>query len=209
MEEFSYVEKGTNVQRSLKRDINLLMNINGIDAIFEAVTEEDLLREMVTDWVTKELAWLRAKKVGTMLESLNFKIYEEKFLRFQRETSTTARNSRQDLSTAVSVLTNTWCEEVHEKLISMEKEFMKWSRPKGNFLKWQSSHTQEFLEYDAPTGLDWEIGRSFLQLSFPGSTIKYKKLSNFDVALSIMKDYRQLHGRGLFETIYKHIDIIF
>ena len=55
---------------------------------------------------------------------------------------------------------------------------MKWSRPKGNFIKWQSSHTQEFLEYNAPTGLDWEIGRSFLQLSFPGSTIKYKKLYN-------------------------------
>ena len=74
MEEFSFVEKGTNVQRSLKRDINLLMNINGIAAIFEATTEEDLLREMVTDWVTKELACLKAKRAGIMAESLKFKI---------------------------------------------------------------------------------------------------------------------------------------
>ena len=70
MEEFSVIEKVKQANRSLKRDINLILDKIGINRIFESCAEEDALRKLAAEWVTKELTWQRSKWPGFFHEYL-------------------------------------------------------------------------------------------------------------------------------------------
>ena len=84
------VEKVRQANRSLKRDINLFMDRIGINSTFEYCTEQDVLRKLVTDWVSKELTWQRAKWTGIFNGYLNFNTSEEEILRFQTRMANSA-----------------------------------------------------------------------------------------------------------------------
>ena len=128
------------------------------------------------DWVSKELTWQRAKWTGIFHGYLNFQTSEEEILRFQMRTASSARNSRQDLSTAIAVLINGESSVAHEKLNTLELEIKRWTRPIGSFFRWQSSHTKELLGKEALSGLEWDLQKEYLRIIDPDSTIKYKKL---------------------------------
>ena len=128
------VEKFKQANRSLKRDINLIMDKIGLNRTFEHCSEQDVLRKLVVDWVNKELTWQRVRWTGIFHGYLNSNTSEEEILGFQMRTAICARNSREDLSTAIAVLIDGESPEAHEKLNTLDQDIKRWTRPIGSFL---------------------------------------------------------------------------